>query len=57
MSLVIIAKMIDDTAALRDVMKNPGEKRLGENSGAIIPAANHATAKLVKNSENIFPIN
>lgn len=48
---------MDDTAALRDVIKNPNEKRLGENKGAIIPAVNHATARFVKNSENILPIN
>lgn len=56
MSLISIADRSEKPPALIAVTKNPSENNSGENSGAIIPAVNQATAKFVKNSENIFPI-
>lgn len=48
---------MDSAVVLKAVIKKPGENKLGEKRGAITPAVNQATAKLVKNSENILPIN
>ena len=54
-SLISIAKNINNADELTAIIKKPDENRSGENSGAIIPDVNQATAKFVKNSENIFP--
>lgn len=56
MSLVSIAQRIDNPVALAAKMIKPKENKFGENNGAIIPAVNQATARLVKNSEKILPI-
>lgn len=49
--------MMDAVEAPTDIIINPIENNVGENNGAMIPAVNHATAKFVKNSEKILPIN
>lgn len=56
MSLVIIAEIVEKTAPAKPKKKKRIGYGMDVNMGTIIPAENQATAKLVKNSEYIFPL-
>jgi len=55
MSFNSIAKVSDKPIEQRVTNRYPKEKLVIEYIGAITPAAAHATARLVKNSEKTVP--